>query len=336
MRGAERPGNVRWTRPFLAPLTPLTYIAARQTFIAITDEIHIDSEIDALLGLTDNLPLAVNLVANVASSEGCTTALARLKAERTAALSDGCDKRSNLEISIELSLSSPRMLSSPRAQELLSLVSLLPDGISDADLLQSRLPIHDVLGCRTTLVRTSLAYTDHAGRLRVLAPIREYIQSARPPSLLLVRALCKHFYDLVQLWEAFIHRRALATDLAPRLVSNLGNMHQVLQHALDHDRLDLQITVEVIISLNSLNRLMGRGVTPLILRLPQVLDQLDDHFLHGCYITERLQAWQFYTVSSPETFIEEGIEHFRVINRPRWEGTYAGSSQSMDSYMPPP
>ncbi|KAJ7683713.1 P-loop containing nucleoside triphosphate hydrolase protein [Mycena rosella] len=76
MRGAERPSKVRWTRPFLPPLTPLSRIAARQTFIDIADDTHDDSDIDELISLTDNLPLALNLIANVAGSEGCAMTLA--------------------------------------------------------------------------------------------------------------------------------------------------------------------------------------------------------------------------------------------------------------------
>ncbi|KAJ7434739.1 hypothetical protein FB451DRAFT_1188845 [Mycena latifolia] len=40
MHGAERPANVRWTRPFLEPLKPLRQEAARKTFIDIVDEGH--------------------------------------------------------------------------------------------------------------------------------------------------------------------------------------------------------------------------------------------------------------------------------------------------------
>ncbi|KAJ7111965.1 hypothetical protein C8R44DRAFT_856537 [Mycena epipterygia] len=314
MRGAERPGKVQWTRPFLPPLMPLTHTAARQTFIDIADETHDESEMDELLRLTDNLPLAVSLVANVACSEGCATALARWKYESTALLSDGYDKRSNLEISIMLSLSSPRILSSPDAQDLLSLMSLLSDGISDTDLLQSKLPIPDIRKCKTALVRTSLAYLDHAGRLRVLAPIREYVRGAQPPSPVLVRPLRRHYKELLELWTKFMHRAAVVVDLVPRLLANLGNLHNVLLHGLDCDRVDLAATIGSIISLSSLNRVMERGFTPLLLRLPEMLDQMDDHELHGRFITETFDVWQFYPITDPSKSIDEAIGHFRINN----------------------
>ncbi|KAF7334576.1 NB-ARC domain-containing protein [Mycena venus] len=140
LRGAERPRKVQWTRPFLRPLMPLTPNAARQIFIDIADEVHNNSEVDRLLNITDNVPLAIQLVATIADVEGCQATLERWERDRTAILSAGYDKRSNLEISIMLSLSSPRLQSSPHAVELLSLMSLLSDGISDLDL--SALHLH--------------------------------------------------------------------------------------------------------------------------------------------------------------------------------------------------
>ncbi|KAJ7320788.1 P-loop containing nucleoside triphosphate hydrolase protein, partial [Mycena albidolilacea] len=236
MRGAERPKNVQWTHPFLRPLMPLDQAAARQTFIEIADEIHDGSEVDQLLNITDNIPLAVQLVAGVAASIGCTDTMERWNLERTVLISAGYDKRSNLDISIKLSLSSPRMLSSPHAAELLSLMSLLSDGISDLDLVQSNIPIQDIAECKTTLIRTSLAYVDRSGRFKVLAPIREYIHLVRPPYLGLVRPLRKYLLDLLELHTA----QSFGVDLVPRLVSNLGNLHNILLQGLDSDHTDLR------------------------------------------------------------------------------------------------
>ncbi|KAJ7107026.1 hypothetical protein C8R44DRAFT_858110 [Mycena epipterygia] len=142
IRGAERPEKVKWSRPFLPPLKPLTYTASRQTFIEIADDPTINEEpaLEELLELSGNLPLAVSLIANVASFEGYSKTLSRWKTENLALLSEGYDKRSNLEKSISLSLTSPRMKSTPNAMDLLNLLALLPDGITERDLLHSFRP----------------------------------------------------------------------------------------------------------------------------------------------------------------------------------------------------
>ncbi|KAJ7260559.1 P-loop containing nucleoside triphosphate hydrolase protein [Mycena rebaudengoi] len=169
LRGAERPSKVKWTRPFLAPLEPLSNVAAQQTFIEVSDEGHDDASIKELLELTGNLPLAVSLIASVAGSEGCAEALSRWKLESTRMLSDGYDQRSSLDISIMLSYTSSRM--TPGAQELLSILSMLPDGLADANLVQAKLPIPDILSCKATLIRTALAFVDQDQHLKVLIPI---------------------------------------------------------------------------------------------------------------------------------------------------------------------
>jgi hypothetical protein len=97
-------------------------------------------------------------MASVAAYEGCDKAMSRWKTESTQMLSDGYDKRSSLDISIMLSFTGSRM--TPEAQDLLSILSMLPDGFTDADLLQAELPITDILAGKTTLLRTALAFVD--------------------------------------------------------------------------------------------------------------------------------------------------------------------------------
>ncbi|KAJ7264323.1 P-loop containing nucleoside triphosphate hydrolase protein, partial [Mycena rebaudengoi] len=197
LRGAERPSKVKWTKPFLAPLKPLSNVAARQTFIEVADDGHDDDSIKELLELTGNLPLAVGLIANVATSEGCAQALSRWKLESTRMLSEGYDQRSSLDISIMLSYTSPRMTTG--AQELLSILSLLPDGLTHADLVQAKLPIIDILACKTTLIQTSLAFVDQDQHLKVLVPIREHIRHSHPPANALKLKLRGHFHQILDL-----------------------------------------------------------------------------------------------------------------------------------------
>jgi len=180
MRGAERPAKVCWTRPFLLPLQPLEQEAARQAFIDITDGRHDSEEVDRVLLLTDNMPLAVNLLAHLVDSEGCSNVLSRWEEEKTSLISYGHDTKSNLDLSISLSLLGPRIKSVHHSQELLSLLSILPDGLSDVELRQIKLPIKDIFVCKAALIRTALAYRDEWERLKVLVPIREYMQKNQP------------------------------------------------------------------------------------------------------------------------------------------------------------
>ncbi|KAJ7771324.1 hypothetical protein DFH07DRAFT_689126, partial [Mycena maculata] len=201
MRGAERPGKVQWTRPFLLPLQPLPYNAACQTFIDIAEDHHDMKDVDKILVLTDSMPLAIDLIAQLVDCEGCPAILAQWETEKTTLLSDGYNKsfciQQNLDISISLSLASPRITVLPHARDLLSLLSMLPDGVSDTVLLQSKVPIDDILSCKSALLRTSLAYIDDKKHLKALVPIREYMQTFHHPPDLLIQPLLKHFRSML-------------------------------------------------------------------------------------------------------------------------------------------
>ncbi|KAJ7261127.1 P-loop containing nucleoside triphosphate hydrolase protein, partial [Mycena rebaudengoi] len=229
LRGTERPGKVKWTRPFLAPLKPLSDVAAQQTFIEVADESHDDASITELLELTGNLPLAVSLIASVAGSEGCAQALARWHLESTWMLSEGYDQRSSLDISIMLSYTSSRMTWG--AQELLSILSLLPDGLADADLVQANLPIPDILACKATLIQTALAFVGQDQHLKVLVPIREHILSIHPPKNVLKLKLREHFHQILDLWNQF--KNLNVADILPKISRNLGNFNTVLHDGLE-------------------------------------------------------------------------------------------------------
>ncbi|KAJ7889476.1 hypothetical protein B0H14DRAFT_2561678 [Mycena olivaceomarginata] len=181
MRGAQQPAQVYWTRPFLLPLKPISDHAAWQTFMDITDDPHNSEDVTQLLSFTNNIPLAVDLMAHLVDYEGCSSVLTRWETEKTSILSSGYGKSSNLDASISVSLLSPRMAASHGARELLALLAILPDGLSDVEIIQSQIPAKDILACKSVLLSTSLAYTDDA-RLKVLVPVREYMQQHYPAS----------------------------------------------------------------------------------------------------------------------------------------------------------
>ncbi|KAJ7231429.1 P-loop containing nucleoside triphosphate hydrolase protein [Mycena rebaudengoi] len=246
LRGAEHPTKIKWTRPFLAPLEPLSNVAAQQTFIEVADDGHDDSSIKELLELTGNLPLAVSLIASVAGSEGCAQALSRWKLESTRMLSEGYDQRSSLDISIMLSYTSSRMTLG--AQQLLSILSMLPDGLADANLVQAKLPIPNILACKATLIKTALAFIGQDQHLKVLVPIREHILHTHPPANGLKLRLREHFHQILDLWNQF--KNLNVTDILPHISQNLGNFNTVLYDGLEPEGPDVVHNLQSIIFLN--------------------------------------------------------------------------------------
>ncbi|KAJ7813633.1 hypothetical protein B0H13DRAFT_2368582 [Mycena leptocephala] len=258
--------------------------ASRQIFVEVADEPGSGEELafDHLLDLTGSLPLAVSLMANVASFEGYSSTLARWQTENTSLLSEGHDKRSNLEKSIAHSLSSPRISSSPHAKNLLSLLSLLPDGIRPQDILAGKVPIRDVLNCQSVLLGTSLAYMDVKGRLHTLSPVREYIRRIQPPPPTLSRPLRTYFQELLELWR-LTHRFA-SNDLVPTLLGYLGNINQLILEGLSTDDKPAWIAIgDSIITLDRFSIIMMQGDSPLLQKLPQLIEATGDASLRWKY-----------------------------------------------------
>ncbi|KAF8130935.1 hypothetical protein K438DRAFT_1788449 [Mycena galopus ATCC 62051] len=269
MRGAERPANVQWTHPFLLPLQPLSKDAAKQTFIDITDNSLTLEEVDKLLQFTDNMPLAVDLVAHLTDYEGCSNVLSRWEREKTSMLSVGFDRRSSLDASISLSLSSPRITSD--SKKLLSLLSILPNGLSEAELVQSELGIPNILICKAALQATSLVHQNGNRQLLLLMPVREYVKKFLPPSQFSLQAILKHFCGLLELYSKY--RGEQLHPLIQQITMNLANLHEVLTRGLHDSDSNLADAIYHTLILNSFYRITGRNSTSLMDDIPSPLPQ---------------------------------------------------------------
>ncbi|KAJ7267120.1 hypothetical protein C8J57DRAFT_1228733 [Mycena rebaudengoi] len=179
MRGAERPSKVKWTRPFLASLDPLSGPAALQIFIDVADDNYEEDTVRELLELTGNMP---------------------------------------------------------RAQDLLGILSILPDGLTDSDLVQTGLQIPDILACKSTLLRTPLSFKDENHRIKVLAPIREHTINTHPPRDALKLKLRQYFHEALNLWKQF--RDLNSAQISPQISRHLSNINYVFLDALSIDSSD--------------------------------------------------------------------------------------------------
>ncbi|KAJ7256945.1 hypothetical protein C8J57DRAFT_1648996 [Mycena rebaudengoi] len=317
LRGAEHPSKVKWTHPFLAPLEPLSNVAAWQTFIEVADEGHDNASIKELLELTGNLPLAVSLIASVASSEGCAKALSRWKLESTRMLSDGYDQRLSLDISIMLSYTSSRM--TPGAQELLSILSMLPDGLADADLVQAKLPILDILACKATLIQTSLAFIDQDQHLKVLVPIREHILHIHPPANVLKLKLRGHFHQILDIYNQF--KNLNIADILPQISRNLGNFNTVLPDGVEPEGPDIVQNLRSILFLNNFYHRVHNTYSPLLLELSGQMLHWKDNQIFGEYLIELLETSRYFPDQVLNSDITLGTQHFTSKDPQEQNGT---------------
>jgi hypothetical protein len=296
-------------------LKPLDQKAAYLTFIDIADNGHSPEEIDLILSLTDNMPLAISLLANLADTEGCSSVLSRWDKEKTSLISDGFDKRSNLDLSISLSLSSPRIQSLPHSQKLLSVLSMLPDGLTDVDLTQSKLPLENILKCRTALKSTALAYSDENKRLKVLMPIREYIQQHQPPGDDLLHSLLKYYQEMLKFYMEYQGTQS-SSSIVTRIKSNFTNMQNVLQWGLKQKQPVLSDSIYCVCHLSRFGQMNMQAQTPLISQLQYNLPQPSDHRLEAYFITEQCSLWSFNSISDPEALASQALEHLEHFEDP--------------------
>ncbi|KAJ7665491.1 hypothetical protein B0H14DRAFT_3696467 [Mycena olivaceomarginata] len=307
MRGAERPTKVQWTRPFLKVLQPLDQEAARHTFIDIADSGHSLEEVDQILFLSDNMPLAISLLAHLADTEGCSSVLSCWENEKTSLISEGFDKRSNLDMSISLSLLSPRIQLLPHSQELLSLLSMLPDGLTDVDLIQSKLPLENILNCKTVLKSTALAYSDEHKRLKVLLPIREYLQQHQPPNDCIVQNILRYFEEMLKFYVKY-HGTQSVPGKIPSIKSNFTNIQNVLQWGLKQKQPVLSNSITVALNM--------QASTPLMAQIQDLLPQLDDRRLEAYCLIHSILLWQYYPTYDREALASQVFELFQHFDDP--------------------
>ena len=128
------PGMIDWVP--LPMVRPLSLKAAKRTYCSICPTN--DSSLEELLTQLDNVPLAIVLMAHVGQKgDSSSQLLKRWKEEHTAFLrhhSQDPSHLSSVEVSIRISLHNPSMVANPEAQQLLSLISLLPAGVLSGQL----------------------------------------------------------------------------------------------------------------------------------------------------------------------------------------------------------
>jgi tetratricopeptide (TPR) repeat protein len=154
--------------------------AARQTFLAGTcGQFEDDPALDGLLRELEGWPLAVTLLAYQARFYADLQELADAwRKKRAALLTKGVKKReADIGASIEMSLGCPLLTAD--ARRLLALLGILPDGIRRADLAELLPP--DGVEAAAALRRVGGLAFDEGPRLRVLAPVREYLAANCPP-----------------------------------------------------------------------------------------------------------------------------------------------------------
>ena len=138
----------------------------------------------------------------------------------------GMTRLSNIAVSFELSIYGTRM--TPEARRLLSIAALLPDGIAHDDL-NVLLP-NEAAEAARVLRAVGLAH-DKKGRLRLLAPVREYIAETYPPEEAERERAADHYIGLARTLGPQVGYEGGAEAII-RLAADLANIEAMIRLGL--------------------------------------------------------------------------------------------------------
>lgn len=249
IRGLEMPGGVAWSP--LGRIDQLEPAAAKQLFLSIAGaHLGSDPKLGALLSDLDNLALAVELLAHQAQGQSDLEDLwIRWQSEKTELLqrSSGTMPHTNLALSIDLSVKSPRMTAA--AKHLLALLSALPAGMERSDIRE----LFGPKGAEGSAILCKISLAIEVGtRIRLLVPVRLHINRYH-----------YHLAEPSEINKAYMYILSLVRKEGRALFSHNGNNSRI---RLNNEFPNLQIIVEQLLRSYMLN--------PIFKTLFQLIDYL--------------------------------------------------------------
>jgi tetratricopeptide (TPR) repeat protein len=224
IRGHQRPLGVSWA-PTIEP-SRLAEKAAREAFVAAAGkkEFEKDPYLTRLLDVLDGVPLAITLMANFAQLfDSLELVWERWNTKRTAMLKDGiADRLHDIAVSYELSIG----VLLPKARQLLSVLAMLPDGVAHIDLAGVFVDPDDA----ADELRRRAVVVDEEKRLRMRAPLREYVATAYPPEVA-DDARAVSYYLTLAATEGKKVGRAGGAEAIARLAPEVANMETMIIRA---------------------------------------------------------------------------------------------------------
>ncbi|KAH7097211.1 hypothetical protein BKA62DRAFT_717353 [Auriculariales sp. MPI-PUGE-AT-0066] len=227
------PTKIRWTNPHDPPLQPIDLTAARATYLEIIGSSSLspaeEDDLAQLLGAVDCMPLAVALLARLHQNpsqllrQWCTLGTELLQADQH----DGRRRDLSVEVSLNLSLSLlPGVKSDPEPLQLLVVIAHLPDGLFSDTLEYLRPTFQRIDRAVRCLLNHALIGKGQSDELKMLGPVRWYVQRRYKLEPQHLAWLKKRYFALARAAPKFgdSHFAAKSVALAPEV----GNLNALL------------------------------------------------------------------------------------------------------------
>jgi tetratricopeptide (TPR) repeat protein len=222
IRGKKRPRGVPWRASLEAQR--LHENAARDVFLAVSgnSKFATDPYLDRLLEALDGVALAITLMGRYAEVfNSLEPVWSAWDGKRTAMLHDGeqPSRETDIAVSYELSIG----VLSGAARRLLTVLAMLPNGVALMDLDS----VFAGSGEPARELRARALVFEEAKRLRMLAPLREYVLAAHPPDPSDAQLAVDHYLGLAQ-HEGNRVGAAGGAEAVARLAPEVANVESML------------------------------------------------------------------------------------------------------------
>ncbi|KAE9398519.1 TPR-like protein [Gymnopus androsaceus JB14] len=204
MRAADGPGSRKWYKlGGHSGLPTLDLDAAKQAFMLLSNSQSENvAKLDWLLEEVDCMPLAILLIAQLKRQLSIDTLIKKWKQQKTRMLKSGAasSRHTSVAISIDISLQILQASSNEECIGILPILSFLPNGVP---LWQETLkhlivePDIDLEVSVISLLESALAYQENEC-LKMLSPIREYLQSKYPTQEDHLNQMGKYYVKLLR------------------------------------------------------------------------------------------------------------------------------------------
>ena len=238
-RGINLPPSIDWSNSATAVLEPFSLRAAMRTFEdraqrrIMGDDVTLARE---LLFAVDMIPLAVTILGQLCYlGNSVSKLLSRWNRENISLLHTfGSSRSHSVEVSIELSISMMRSVEAwDEALQLLSLCSLLPDGVRPGILKQLEPQFGNIHRALDTLSAYALVSVTANGVVKTLSPVRYFVMKRYPAQSNHRDALNSIFLDIANRLPVRWNVDEWTQFDASGWLLEWGNLASLLQTMLD-------------------------------------------------------------------------------------------------------
>lgn len=305
LRGAKRPEGLAWSETMA--LRPLDAANAVELFTALASEHRYHAALASLLTPLGGVPLAIKLFGRAAEGNDLDNLAEEWNQRRTALLvEEGAhpDRLTSWAVSVDLSFQSKRMTDD--ARRLAGLLAMLPDGIAQGDL-SALLPGAGPSAARV-LAQVGLASFED-GRLRMLAPIREYAAMAYPAAPEDLNWAMEWYGELARSLGPKAGNTGGAEAIA-RLGPETANLETMIQRGLLGQEVPLWI--DTALALVNFGILLGKPFLRLLLRAQEAARAIKDRRREaGCaFGLGRLALFPISTFAQAEEMYTHALSIF--------------------------